>query len=728
MPLLDLKTDLKSLKYGSDRPGGGNSGQPYIQNNINNPTNTVGNIDDGLIRGGLVGATRASATDTIRIGKFFTDLPKGPLFITKQVGLQLSNPRLETRKITNATSFVDTLFRGDLGSISNGLLQPTRIYNLGINTLAQVPVNTFGVHFNRHGITPVQDENTKYLAVAQANNQNTRFAGAGLPNSSSNRLVQKAIELLPQQNNNIVNNGSILGSLLRNIGSRIPIISTLFKPSQQMVDEYQAGPGSVYGIGKTFIRRYEYTVPKDLPKYVSNYPRQSRGNINYPGLLGVSNSYFVGSTLPLPPSRIPIATRIAGALSGILGSNLAQRILTTPLQSSAEANNIDFNNPNNLPSQVNQTAVRYVRNLPAGANGTSDSPTTRTYQELRRQIDSQQTSSIFAYNANKNTDLGGSYNGVINSYNNNPIVYNNGIDQPITVKGTWRTMNRETRIGSGRVDNINLTPIFESDSLPGNSVRIRGKKYNTRDLIKFRIGAINTSNPSLTNWMVFRAYLTGFQDSFNPEWSDIKYIGRGEKFKLYNGFDRSISFSFKVAALSAQEMEPMYQKLNYLASNTMPEYVDTVMRGPFMKFTVGDYINAQPGVITSLQYSVTDDTPWEISIDNPEGGSTMYDLPHIINVNLSFFPIGVKDGGLPEKKVSTPTILQSNLRVNGQVNPWLKERNRGGQVAGASLDAYRLDSPLGEIVPTERTRPESFINQTVTPRVPLRPVNLTRSV
>ena len=33
--LLTLKTDLKSLKYGHDTPGGGDSGQPYIKTDIN---------------------------------------------------------------------------------------------------------------------------------------------------------------------------------------------------------------------------------------------------------------------------------------------------------------------------------------------------------------------------------------------------------------------------------------------------------------------------------------------------------------------------------------------------------------------------------------------------------------------------------------------------------------------------------------------------------------------
>ena len=34
MPLLDLKTNLKDLKFGNDERGGGNSGQPYVATRI----------------------------------------------------------------------------------------------------------------------------------------------------------------------------------------------------------------------------------------------------------------------------------------------------------------------------------------------------------------------------------------------------------------------------------------------------------------------------------------------------------------------------------------------------------------------------------------------------------------------------------------------------------------------------------------------------------------------
>ena len=73
MPLIDLTTNLKSLKFGKDRPGGGSSNQPYIQKDIpdsgdpSNIFNTGG--PDSLLRGGLIAPLRA-ANDTSRLAQF----------------------------------------------------------------------------------------------------------------------------------------------------------------------------------------------------------------------------------------------------------------------------------------------------------------------------------------------------------------------------------------------------------------------------------------------------------------------------------------------------------------------------------------------------------------------------------------------------------------------------------------------------------------------------------
>jgi hypothetical protein len=287
MQLLDLKTDLKSLKYGKDRPGGGDSGQPYQKVDINRIDSgfnrfRMTNFDDGLVRGGIVGAANASVVDTLRIGKFLTDLPKGPLWIVKQVGLQLSNPKLESRKSSTGIGFIDTIANKIDSKFGIG---PTRTYNLGINTIAQIPVNAFGVHFNRHGLLPVQDDNTKYLSVVTANNKED--------NSKNNRLVGYVNTLLNKPFKPVKPASGLLQSLL----SIIPGGSNFITPQQQTIDSYVGGPNSIYGIGRTFIRRYDYTTVHNkqnnqTPQAISKVGGNP-GNVQYLGDLGVSKDYFI---------------------------------------------------------------------------------------------------------------------------------------------------------------------------------------------------------------------------------------------------------------------------------------------------------------------------------------------------------------------------------------------------------------------------------------------------
>ena len=627
MGVLDLKTDLKSLKYGSDRPGGGDSGLPYIKNDINNPKITLGKFDDGLIRGGVIGATKASIIDTVRIGKFLTNIPEGPLFIARQVGLQLSNPRLEVPK--NPINIAAGGISNVLAASTNGLLEPTRIYNLGLNTIAQIPVNAFGGHFSRHGILPVQNENSKYEAVVKANNDDL------FSKSKNNRLVKLTTKFgLGDRKGNQSQDRGILSQLgiIANLALGNSFIGNLFRqtPEQLIIDEYAGGPDSTYGIGNTLIKRYSFTedgfkinLAFTQSRNLSGKTLDKNGNVvevNYSNTVGIGDKAIIK-----------------------YGNGIS-------------------NDLNKIKEGINANSINYT------------SPALKKYSDVLKAVEKQK---LLTSNMPNQFGIWDSKAKSFSSKNVGKISYKNSYDETLTIKmPNWSEASREIRVGSHRKDEINLTPLFSSTEEPGNYVNIPNKgSFYTRDLIKFRIGSINVdSNDKLYNiWMVFRAYLTGFQDSYTGDWNDIKYAGRGEKFKIYNGFDRSVSFSFKVAALSSKEMEPMYQKLNYLASNMMPDYNGILMRGPLMKVTVGDYLNSQPGVITSLQYSVSDDTPWEISLDHPEGGSKMYDLPHIINVNMTFVPIGVKDGELPQKDVHTPVILQSDMSRNNKVNPWVND-------------------------------------------------------
>jgi hypothetical protein len=193
------------------------------------------------------------------------------------------------------------------------------------------------------------------------------------------------------------------------------------------------------------------------------------------------------------------------------------------------------------------------------------------------------------------------------------------------------------------LDKITAKPLYSSILVANNEVN---------DLVKFRIEAINNDLPAEGVFMHFRAFLDTFSDNYNADWSSTQYVGRGEKFYNYNSFDRTINLGWTVAAQSKEELIPMYQKLNFLASNLMPDYnKQGYMRGPLVRMTVGGYLYSQPGFLTNLVYDVPQESPWEIGI-NDEGASdnTVKELSHMMRVTATFTPIHTF---VPRKQVNT---------------------------------------------------------------------------
>ena len=105
MPLINLQTTLKDLRY--------DSVAPYIQKNIDNPGTPSSN------------PVQARVEDLVRISKYLVD--KGGVFVAKQAMLEASK----------ANNLRDVF---TLGTVANPAL---RIGNM----LAHIPVNGTGTHF-----------------------------------------------------------------------------------------------------------------------------------------------------------------------------------------------------------------------------------------------------------------------------------------------------------------------------------------------------------------------------------------------------------------------------------------------------------------------------------------------------------------------------------------------------------------------------------------------------
>lgn len=198
----------------------------------------------------------------------------------------------------------------------------------------------------------------------------------------------------------------------------------------------------------------------------------------------------------------------------------------------------------------------------------------------------------------------------------------------------------------------------------------------TQDFIKFYFTGPNLYNGNIDfvdDIMVFRATITTLDDSFSPDWSAVKMIGRADPNYHYSGYSRAMSLAFTVYATDRDELKPIYRKLNALAGYTAPTYdkQSIGLIAPWMRMTIGDLLIQQPVLMDSLQYSFAGaDTPWEINIENdPE----MKQVPLQIGVTMQFKVI---TDYLPEKNGQFYTLAKSSNKngpETGTTN-WLTDK------------------------------------------------------
>lgn len=220
-------------------------------------------------------------------------------------------------------------------------------------------------------------------------------------------------------------------------------------------------------------------------------------------------------------------------------------------------------------------------------------------------------------------------------------------------KGNYQENNRQSIFGMSdpgtRFKDVSDITALSSNSTTDkiSTSTLYSSPVNTdlseSDLIPFYFQAVDNDNPSNSTFIHFRAYIDNFGDNFTGNWQSFKYSGRGENFYIYDNFQRSVSLGFTIAIESRLEQQPQYEKINYLASLTAPDYSkDTgFMRGNFVKLTVGDYLVQVPGFINSINYTVENNVPWDIA--RGENGTLLNNgtqiLPMVIRASMTFTPV-----------------------------------------------------------------------------------------
>jgi hypothetical protein len=640
MPFLNLDNAWSNLApyYNSVTNSGvfastvGNSNVTYTQK-PNLPKTKYTNFDDGLIRGGIINVGIAASRDFDRIGNFLKS-GKGLLWIAKQTGLQLSNPRLE--QPSPGTEGYDDRFTNN-----------TRVYNLGLNTLTQVPLNALGGHIIRHGLLPK--------------------SGVGFLKGDSYNIYGYKYEQIVKQNDLKSRQNST--SPAYNYSS--PTTSTTYISP--------ASPPRVVGVGTGLNNSIPTTdIPVFLPGLGSNifYDAQGNPTVNNLGNVAVPTTPKQISTLSYSNSPNRLLTYLKAintnpTLGDIpIRNNEGEEIETKKEKVISSL----INTPITLQSywgganSVYGIGTTFIKTSPDQRTNTSDN-TSDPKRNLFNGFKPKPYFTIDTISTNISSDR-----------NNKTYIY--PLVNSSTVSSDANLYNIENYLGVSRIgannpnrtiDSINVIDITTSSGSAGfyanltkasseviSNYKVRNSDNSEsnlvggvygKDIIKFRIEFLNNDTQQTsaalsdvnTDVLAFRAYIDDFTDGMQAKWNSYKYMGRGEDFYIYEGFTRDISVAFTIYTHSPEEMKPIYKKLNYLMSTFTPDYNSANrMRGNIAYLTVGDYIYRQPGVFTDIKLSGMLDTHWEIGLDKYKSGDKEYnylELPKHIKVALSFKPI-----------------------------------------------------------------------------------------
>jgi hypothetical protein len=524
-------TSLKSLKYGNDSFGGGDSLEPIIQKPIrnNNPQGVQTPVQD------------VAKENEQRISYLLDKTNRGYKFKTTQRQLQLSNTRIEPVE----------------GNITSRTRISPLIYYNPENTIAQIGRNPAeqGEHYTRFGITPFMDESSKYISIVSNNNKTNNRLNKLLDKLQVGYLpAEKAAKLKIQTTNSLLSAvNSITGASnyiagIFNIFGGNPIVNSLnsklnqignsilpaLRPKDTIIDEYNGGPGSIYGsVGTTKIRRFDYT--NDIQKQNS--------------VLVLGNNKVIAKKDLLATTRI----------SNIYG--------------------INYNNKTEIKNSVYNIT-------PTTSGG-------KNFQDVIEK-NKKQTTTPHTVLEKPTSDYRGFYQ------------YKTSKKSPINVKN-----GNQINWVNSKLNVYNDTTI--DDTSIDDRMPIR---FNLIDAFK------GTTNKSIS----FSAYINGFKDTSSPEYSDIKYIGRSEHFYVYTGFKRDVSFNFQIPCYNLQELRSKHTSLAALMASTMGQYNDTKLGGVLCYLKLGNYVNNQPGFITSLSYDIPNDSSWDIDEQ----------LAHNINVSVGF--------------------------------------------------------------------------------------------
>jgi len=252
------------------------------------------------------------------------------------------------------------------------------------------------------------------------------------------------------------------------------------------------------------------------------------------------------------------------------------------------------------------------------------------------------------------------------------------------------------------IDDVNVSSVYTNWT--------EWKPYDD-DLIAFFFYDVVNSK-----FIPFRATVKGISEGNTAFWDELRFIGRSDQLYSYNGFSRTLSFTFNVVINSVRELLPSWKKINYLASSVKPSNYTTGQNvnqkfnrfivPPMFMLTIGDLYKFQPMVITSINVNIPDDASWETLNENNSKQGWSYLNGLITSPNL-----GKNYGQLPrEAEIAvTCNLLEKERAIVGGSHFGHEPRVDDWESSSSADRFLTSNDPYTSYLPAPTTLHQNFV-------------------
>jgi hypothetical protein len=583
------KTKYKSIKFGKDVKGGGTSFEPVIYKPI--PNNDVGKIHT---------AKEIALEQAERVNKILKFTARGKAFENNQRILLMTNTQLES-------------------SFKNNIREPRtiNIYNRNtiLNQLKEDP-NT-GIRYSKFGLTGTINENEIYLNIVTKNSDN------------NNRLV-KLIDKLKVGNVN----DNILGSISSPINNISKSISGIKNIANNTIKNISTLSNNASG----FING----ITSLIDAFAKPGSKIDKITDKIDNTVNKVNNFIQRGNKILSPILAPDIDKLDEYLGGP-GSNKGLGLTT--IKRYYYTNNID-----NTSAKIDSSNI-WASKLPKWRNG--------NLQNINKLYQLTPASTLFNNITKESIEgdlLPESSISNITSFNTSYNKLKEQIKKPFTypassvsVKNSNSNITYENKIVPGS-DNKTIPELIRNAS-DFKYLGHRGitKKFNRNDAenmsILFKL--IDPFSGDILHRIIFSAYISNFRISSESIWNSIQYIGRSENLHVYNKFARNASFNLQIPCFNPVELREKHRGLGALESSLAGVYKDGKLGGVITQLYLGSYIKGEACIIKSVNYSIPDESSWDLDEK----------LAHYVDVTIEIImihntlPTFNKDGGFFSRSI-----------------------------------------------------------------------------